>query len=97
MPQFTYDPNNPNAVVADVATGGDVFGQKRETPAPSSGSGSATTATAPAPAPKKKKKKKPEKPTTPAYNPFTAPFKTPSELRAEAARLAAIGSTSEEA
>ena len=56
MPQFTYDPNNPNAVVADVATGGDVFGQKRETPAPSSGS--ASTTTAPTPAPKKKKKKK---------------------------------------
>lgn len=97
MPQFTYDPNNPNAVVADVATGGDVFGQKRETPAPSSGSASTTTAPTPAPKKKKKKKKKPEKPTTPAYNPFTAPFKTPSELRAEAARLAALGSTSEEA
>ena len=97
MPQFTYDPNNPNAVVADVATGGDVFGQKRETPAPSSGSASTATAPTPAPKKKKKKKKKPEKPTTPAYNPFTAPFKTPSELRAEAARLAALGSTSEEA
>ncbi len=97
MPQFTYDPNNPGAVVANVATGGDVFGQKRETPAPSGGSAPTTTATAPAPKKKKKKKKKPEKPTTPAYNPFTAPFKTPSELRAEAARLAALGSTSEEA
>lgn len=96
MPQFTYDPNNPNAVVVDVATGGDVFGQKREAPAPSGGS--ASTTTTPAPAPKKKKKKrKPEKPTTPAYNPFTAPFKTPAELRAEAARLAALGSPTEEA
>lgn len=96
MPQFTYDPNNPEAVVANVATGGDVFGQKRETPAPSGGSTSTTTAPASAPKKKKKKKKKPEKPTTPAYNPFTAPFKTPAELRAEAARLAALGSPTEQ-
>ena len=98
MPQFTYDPNNIGPLVADVATGGDVFGQKRETPPPPGEPGPPTTPTAPAPAPKKKKKKKkkPEKPTTPTYNPFTAPFKTPSELRAEAARLAALGSASEE-
>jgi hypothetical protein len=31
------------------------------------------------------------------FNPFTAPFKSPAELRAEAARLAALGSPTEQA
>lgn len=48
--------------------------------------------------PPKKKKKPPKKPARqqPAeYNPLLAPFKTPNEIRAEAAQLAAMGAPSE--
>lgn len=97
MPEFVYDPNRKDAAYFDTATGTLNIPSptpKEEEQQQQTGG----TPVAPASAPKKKKKKKkPQKPTTPAYNPFTAPFKTPSELRAEAARLAALGSTSEEA
>jgi hypothetical protein len=59
----------------------------------SSGGGGGSAA---AVVPKKKKKKKPVKKTPAAYNPLTAPFKTPGELRKEAAELAALSVASEE-
>jgi hypothetical protein len=96
MPEFVYDPNRKDAAYFDTATG--TLNIPSPTPKEEEQQQPGGTPVAPASAPKKKKKKKkPQKPTTPAYNPFTAPFKTPSELRAEAARLAALGSTSEEA
>jgi hypothetical protein len=96
MPEFVYDPNRKDAAYFDTATG--TLNIPSPTPKEEEQQQNGGTPVAPASAPKKKKKKKkPQKPTTPAYNPFTAPFKTPSELRAEAARLAALGSPTEEA
>lgn len=46
--------------------------------------------------PKKKKKKKKEKTKATAYNPLYSEFKTPSQLRKEAAELAALSVASEE-
>lgn len=111
MPEFSLGPTNPAGVIGRPTTG-QVIGSVAVNPnsgklegvelvparAPGGGGGGGGAATAPKPEKKKKKKKKkPQKPTPAAYNPFTAPFKTPAELRAEAARLAALGSPTEEA
>lgn len=112
MPEFTLGPTNPSGTVSRPGTGQVVTGVYRNpytgklegtevvpgrgTPN-GDGGGGGNAVVASKPKKKKKKKKKPEKPTTPAYNPFTAPFKTPAELRAEAARLAALGSPTEQA
>lgn len=58
------------------------------------GAGGGTTATG---GTKKDDKKKPDKPRREPYNPLSAPFLTPNEIRAEAARLAALSVPTEQA
>jgi hypothetical protein len=73
--------------------------KKKDKKGGNSGGGQSAAPATPAPQPKKKKKKKPQEPQKQqpvAYNPFTERFKTPGELRAEAARLAALSVPSEE-
>jgi len=110
MPQFDLGPSNPARIIGRPGTG-QVLGGVAINPEtdklegtelvagrPSDGGngGGGVPASAPAPKKKKKGKKKPAKQQPAPYNPFTERFKTPSELRAEAARLAALSVPSEE-
>jgi len=108
MPQFVVDPNNPGAIVANVATGGDVFGQKKKKkkkkkndPTPVTTGGAASPA-APAAASGKtaaerraEQRAAREEARRNRFNPLATPFKTPAQLREEAIRLAELGSPSE--
>ena len=111
MPQFTYDPNNPGAMYINTATSGfSESGPLREPKEPEAFK-STTAAAAPGKTAAEKaadrkaarKKAADERKAAAAAaaaaerNPLTSSFKTPNEIRAEAARLAALGSVSEEA
>ena len=122
MPQFVYDPNNPEAGWIDTATSGFAEGGRGKRPdkkkdpgsggnAPttyssSSSSSSSSRNTGGKTAAQRRaerqaaaKKRREERAAAEAAkrNPLTAPFKTPFELRKEAAELAAMGVGSEDA
>jgi hypothetical protein len=108
MPQFTYDPNNPGAMYINTATSGfSESGKPKEPEAFKSTTAAAapgkTAAEKAADRKAARKKAADERKAAAAAaaaaerNPLTSSFKTPNEIRAEAARLAALGSVSEEA
>jgi len=118
MPQFVYDPNNPEAGWIDTATSGFAEGGRGKRPdkkkdqgsggnAPatyssssssSRNTGGKTAAQRAAERRAAQKRRAEERAAAEAAkrNPLTAPFKTPAELRREAADLAALSVASED-
>ena len=97
-PQY-IDPNRPGTTTGprENLTASELAQIKAGSGSNASGGGAQASAPAPtAPKKKKKKKKRPQRQQPAPYNPFTERFKTPGELRAEAARLAALSAPSEE-
>ena len=102
MPAFSYDPFNPGATYLDPARNKAAKGPggftRVENDAKDDGNdgggGAAPVAAPPKPPKKKPGKKKPPK--REAYNPLTAPFLTPRQIREEAARLAALSVANEQ-
>jgi hypothetical protein len=118
MPQFSYDPNNPEAGWIDTATSGFAEGgraKKKKQQQKNNGGGSTATASysstsspttggktaaerrAERQAAAKKRREERAAAEAAKRNPLTAPFKTPAQLRKEAAELAAMGVGSEDA
>jgi hypothetical protein len=113
MPQFVYDPTNPEPMYLNTATSGQPESNPN-LPSPNQPNPVTGPAVSPGLSDAEKKRRAREKAKRQAekrraaqaareearrnrFNPFTAPFKSPAELRAEAARLAALGSPAEEA
>ena len=96
-PQY-IDPNRPGTTTGprENLTASELAQIKAGSGSNASGGGAQDSAPAPTAPKKKKKKKRPQRQQPAPYNPFTERFKTPGELRAEAARLAALSAPSEE-
>ena len=112
MPEFVYDPTKPDRLYLNTATSGQAESRADlpnpnqpappTTPAPTGLSDAEKKRRAREKAKRQAEKRRAaqaarEEARRNRFNPFTAPFKSPAELRAEAARLAALGSPTEEA